>query len=118
MSNVPEPAPIIPSSTRPFINVETDAAFIGNVLDAQSDVVLSCLAIIEERHKGNLSLTQAYMTYLDRLTEINHERATAAIWSKIMSGTLASDTSQLIPNRVLTSMQDAATHDTGAPTLK
>ena len=49
MSNVPKPTPIIPSPTGPFIDVDMDTAVMGGISDVQSDLVLSCLAVIEER---------------------------------------------------------------------
>jgi len=71
MSNVLEPTPVIASSTRPFIDIDMDAAVIGNISDAQSDLVLSCLAVVEERRKGNLSLAQASLQLVELLPDTN-----------------------------------------------
>ena len=60
--------------------------------DPPLDMVLACLAIVEERRQGHISLAhatlqlvqllpdndasnEAYGSYLDQLTEIDHERA-------------------------------------------
>jgi len=59
-------------------------------LNPSSDLVCACLAVIEERHQGHISLAhatlklidllpdndagnEAYVSYLDQLTEIDHE---------------------------------------------
>jgi len=94
-------APVIPASGPVIEDGPThDDAEIGPIApdiipDTPSDLAVSCMAIIEERRKGHLSLAsatlqlvdllpdndvgnEAYGSYLDQLTEIDHERALAS----------------------------------------
>jgi len=99
-------------------------------------MVLACLAVIEERCKGNLSFThaslqpiellpddeagiEAYASYLDQLTEFDQEQASAAVRSKTTSDAITSNNPKLGLAQISSTGLDPMPLDNNTPsTLK
>jgi len=109
------------------------STLINNISDTQSELVLSCLAIFEERRKGNLSFThaslqlvellpndnariEAYATYLNQLTKFDHECSTAASQGRATNDALVAEIPCPILNQVPNSAP-ATTIDSGVPSI-
>ena len=87
------------------------SAIDGNVIDVQSELVLACLAIVKERHKGHITIAdatlqlvdllpndvtsnEAYGSYLDHLVEIDGEHLSATTRGRVMDEVLAWESNQ------------------------
>ena len=99
-----------------------DQRFIQATLDddlseSPSDVALACLTIVEERRQGHITLAhatlqlvellpdddtgnEAYGSYLDQLTEIDHKRALASSRGKTTNEAIVSRDVQRAPDQI------------------
>ena len=104
-----------------------------DILEAQSELAVACMAIVKERHKCNITLAQetlqlvqllpdddssnvAYRSYLYQLTEIDHEQSLAASQGKNINEVTSQSHVQLIQSQALTDAHDVTIINSFTPT--